>query len=278
MDDILRFEDMIGYLRRRGDRKRVVVANPRDESTQAALSMAAGVGFIEPVVVDDDDQDRACWQAVEIIRQGKADFLMKGLVGSDRILKAILDKEHGILPHGRTLTHITAAQIPVYPRILFFTDSAVIPYPTEEQRIEQVRYVTRICHIIGNAEPRVSLLHCTEHIDTRHFPFTGSYQRIKELAAQGEFGRCIVDGPLDFKTSCNEQAMLVKGIHSPIAGKADCLILPDIEAGNILYKTLSLFAHATMASILQGPTVPVALPSRGDDALSKYYGLALAAL
>lgn len=278
MDDIRRFEDMISYLRRRGDRKRVVVANPRDESTEAALSMAQGVGFIEPVIVDDDDQDRACYMAVEKIRRGEADFLMKGLVGSDRILRAILDKDHGILPKGRTLTHITAAQIPTYPKVLFFTDSAVIPYPTEEQRIEQVRYVTRICHIIGNEEPRVSLLHCTEHANTRHFPFTASYERIKQLAEQGEFGRCVVDGPLDLKTSCNEQAMRTKGIQSPIAGEADCLIMPDIEAGNIFYKTLNLFAHATMASILQGPIVPVAMPSRGDDALSKYYGLALAAL
>lgn len=278
MDDIRRFEDMISYLRRRGDKKRVVAVNPRDESTEAALSMAVGVGFVEPVIVDDDDQDRACWMAVEKIRNGEADILMKGLVGSDRILKAILNKEHGILPAGRTLTHVTAAQIPTYPRLLFFTDCAVIPYPTEEQRIEQVRYVTRICHIIGNDEPCVSLLHCTEHSDTRHFPFTASYEHIKELAKQGEFGRCIVDGPLDLKTSCNEQAMHVKGIHSPIGGEADCLIMPDIEAGNIFYKTLNLFAHATMASVLQGPVVPVAMPSRGDDALSKYYGLALAAL
>lgn len=278
MDDIRRFEDMIGYLRRRADRKRVVVANPRDESTEAALSMAAGVGFIEPVIVDDDDQDRACFLAVEKIRNGQADILMKGLVGSDRILKAILDKKYGILPAGRTLTHVTAAQIPTYPRLLFFTDSAVIPYPTEEQRIEQVRYLARICHIIGNQNPRISLLHCTEHVDTRHFPFTASYARIKQLAQQGEFGQCIIDGPLDLKTSCNQQAMRVKGIQSPIDGQADCLIMPDIEAGNIFYKTLTHFAHATMASVLQGPIVPVAMPSRGDDALSKYYGLALATL
>lgn len=278
MDDIRRFEDMITYLRRRGDRKRVVVANPRDESTEAALGMAEGVGFIEPVIVDDDDQGRACWLAVEKIRQGQADIIMKGLVGSEKLLKAVLDKEHGILPHGRTLTQVTAAQIPTYPRLLLFTDPAVIPFPTEAQMVEQVRYLTRICHIIGNETPRVSLLHCNEHTDPRHFPVTQAYQHIKELAKQGEFGSCIVDGPLDVKTSCNAQAMHVKGIDSPIAGEADCLIMPDIEAGNIFYKTLTLFAHATMAAVLQGPLAPVALPSRGDDALSKYYGLALAAL
>lgn len=276
--DILRFEDMITYLRRRGDRKRVAVANPRDESTQAALAMAAGVGFIEPVVIDDDDQDRACWQAVETIRQGRADILMKGLVGSERLLKAILDRDHGILPHGRTMTQVTAAQIPTYPKLLLFTDPAVIPFPTEAQMVEQVRYLTRICHIIGNETPRVSLLHCNEHTDPKHFPVTAAYEHIKALAEAGEFGSCIVDGPLDVKTSCNQQAMLVKGIHSPIDGQADCLIMPDIEAGNIFYKTLTLFAHATMAAVLQGPLAPVALPSRGDDALSKYYGLALAAL
>lgn len=278
MDDIKRFEDMISYLRRRGDRKRVVVVNPRDESSEAALTMAAGMGFVEPVVVDDDDQDRACFLAVEKIRRGEADILMKGLVGSDKILRAILNKEHGILPPGRTLTHVTAAEVPGYPRLLFFSDCAVIPYPTEQQRIEQVRYLAHLCHLIGVGEPRISLLHCAEHADTRHFPFTACYEHIKTMAAEGAFGGCIVDGPLDLRTSCDAKAMRVKGIQSPIAGAADCLVMPDIEAGNIFYKTLSYFGHATMASVLQGTMVPVAMPSRGDDALSKYYGLALAAL
>lgn len=278
MENIRKFEDMISCLRQRGDKKRVAVVCPRDESTQAALKMAEGVGFITPIVVDDDDPDRACQAAVELIRQGKADILMKGLVGSDKILRAILDKEHGILPQGHILTHITAAQVPTYPKMLFFGDCAVIPYPTEEQRIEQVRYITHVCHLIGIEEPRVSLLHCTEHADTRHFPFTACYEHIKQLAQQGEFGRCIVDGPLDLKTSCNPHAMHIKHISSPIEGQADALIMPDIEAGNIFYKTMDLFAHATMASILQGPIVPVAMPSRGDDALSKYYGLAMAAV
>lgn len=278
MDDIRRFEDMISYLHRRGDRKRVAVANPRDESTEAALGMAAGVGFIEPILVDDEDQERACWKVVEMIRRGEADIIMKGLVSSDLLLKAILNRDHGILPHGKTLTQVTAAQIPTYPRLLLFTDPAVIPEPTFEQQVEQVRYVTRICHIIGNETPRVSLIHCNEHTDPKHFPVTANYTQLKELAAQGEFGSCIVDGPLDLRTSCDVQAMHVKGINSPIDGQADCLIMPNIETGNLFYKSLTFFAHATMAAVLQGSLAPVAFPSRGDDALSKYYGLALAAL
>ena len=104
------------------------------------------------------------------------------------------------------------------------------------------------------------------------------YGEIKEMAAQGAFGPCIIDGPLDLKTSCSKESMAVKHIDSPIAGDADALIFPDIEAGNLFYKTITLFCQARTAGVLQGPDVPVVLPSRGDSAESKYLSLCLACL
>lgn len=160
-----------------------------------------------------------------------------------------------------TLTHVTVANIPAYPKLLLFTDVAVIPYPTDTQRTAQLRYALRIAREIGVDTPRVALIHCSEKPDPRHFPFTAHYLELKQQAAEGVFGQCIVDGPLDVKTSLDKKALDKKGIVSPIDGKADILIFPDIEAGNTFYKTLTLFGGATIAGMLCGCTVPVVLPS-----------------
>ena len=203
---------------------------------------------------------------------------MKGLINTDKLLRAVLNKETGILPKGKILTHIAVAEIPNYPKPLFFTDAAVIPYPTQEQRIEQVRVAAYACHALGIEEPKISLVHCSEKVSEKTFPFTAGYQEIIDLAKEGRFGKCIVDGPLDVKCSCSVQNMWAKGIDSPINGEADALIFPDIEAGNSFYKTLTLFGRAETAGVLQGPMAPVVLPSRGDSVFSKYYSIALAAV
>ena len=217
-------------------------------------------------------------KAVELVRQGKADALMKGFVNTDVLLRAILNKEKGILPKGSVLTHITAAKIPSYPKLLFFTDPAVLPFPTHEQRMEQIKYVSNFCHAFNIEQPKISLIHCSEKPDGKHFPYTEGYLELKKMAAEGAFGNCIVDGPLDLKTSCSAEALADKKIDSPIGGEADAVIFPDIEAGNVFYKTITLFAGAETAAVLQGTQVPVVLASRGDTVESKFYSLALAAI
>jgi len=161
---------------------------------------------------------------------------------------------------------------------LFFTDAAVIPCPTREQRIEQVRYVAGLCRAFGVEEPKIALIHCSEKVNEKHFPFTVEYRELVQMAKDGEFGKCIVDGPLDVKTSCNLHSMETKGINSPIHGEADAVIFPDIQAGNVFYKTLTLWAKAETAGILQGPSAPVVTPSRSDSGECKYYSLAVACM
>jgi phosphate butyryltransferase len=269
---------MVVYLRNRGDKKRVAVVCGTDGHTQRAVEKAVEAGFAEAVYVNDDDPDVAAQRAVELVREGKADILMKGLLNTDKLLRAVLNKETGILPKGKILTHIAVAEIPNYPKPLFFTDAAVIPYPTQEQRIEQVRVAAYACHSLGIDVPKIALIHCSEKVNEKTFPFTTGYQEIISLAREGRFGECIVDGPLDVKCSCSVQNMWAKGINSPIMGEADALVFPDIEAGNSFYKTLTLFGRAETAGVLQGPMAPVVLPSRGDSVFSKYYSIALAAV
>ena len=190
MSTIKNFEELIDHLRLRGDRKRVAVVWAVDEQTQMSVSQALEVGFIDAIFVgcdkevrsnavlmrhhdhitfvDATDSDEAARKAVSLVRNSDADILMKGMLNTDNLLRAVLNKENGILPHGRVLTHITAAEMPAYPKLLFFTDSAVIPYPTQEQRMEQVKYITYVAHAFGIEEPKVALVHCSEKVGEKH--------------------------------------------------------------------------------------------------------------
>jgi len=289
---------MITHLRRQGIRRRVAVAFPHDTSTQKALQMALDEGFIDAVLVGDPTQykelfklhadhvsfaeasnaDEACQKAVALVREGKADVLMKGLVNTDELLRAVLSKTDGILPKGRVLTHVTCAQIEGQDRLLFCTDVAVIPHPTAEQRVEQLKYLLDVCRMMGIEKPRVGLINCSEKVNEKHFPFTVEYLDLIEQAKRGDFGPCIVDGPLDVKTCFSPEALHKKGIDSPLEGRADGIIFPDIQAGNVFYKTITYFCRTQSAAMLCGPSVPVVLPSRGDSPESKFYSLALASL
>ena len=292
MKAIENFEELIAYLGGGMEPKWVAVVCPYDESTQGAVRKAMDEGFVKPILVGDPklmggalkevprlkatDDDDAAAKAVELVRQGMADVLMKGMLNTDNLLRAVLNKQTGILQQGKVLTHLTCAQLPDYDKLLFMTDVAVIPQPTKEQRQQQLRYVLRLCRSMGIKLPGVALINCSEKVDERHFPHTAEYRELVKEAEQGAYGECIVDGPLDLKTSLSGRALKKKGLSSPLRGHADALIFPDIQAGNVFYKTITLFCHATTAAILAGPDVPVVLTSRADDVDSKFYSLALA--
>ena len=225
----------------------------------------------------DTDTDEAARAAVEAVRRGQADVLMKGMLNTDNLLRAVLNKEHGILPQGNVLTHITAAEIPGRDRLLFFTDAAVIPSPTLPQRVAMVEDIAGVCRAFGIDCPRIALIHCTEKTSPK-FPLTLDYGQLKEMAAEGRFGHIIIDGPMDVKVACDPHAGALKGIVSPVDGRADALIMPDIESGNVFYKTLTGFVGALTAGMLVGTSAPVVLPSRGDSTRAKLCSLAMACL
>lgn len=224
------------------------------------------------------DVDDASRKAVAEVRQGRAQVLMKGTVNTDNLLRAVLNKECGLLEKGHVLTHIAVAEIPGLQRLLFFTDAAVIPYPTTEQFHAQLGYIADTYRsVTGNDCPRVALTHCTEKVSEK-FPLTLSYEELKKEAREGAFGSIEVDGPMDVKTACDAESGAIKGIASPVVGNADILIFPDIEAGNTFYKAITLFAHATVAGMLAGTTAPVVVTSRADTVESKFYSLATACM
>ncbi len=300
METIRTLNDLTAHLQKKAQRYRLAVVCGSDESTSRAVTRAVDEGFAEVYFVGDCEaiqrlphvaaaksehihyveastHEEAAEKAVRMVGKGEADVLVKGLLHTATLLRAVLNKEWGILQKGRVLTHIAMAELPQRDKLLFFSDAAVIPYPTDEQRAQQVAYMSRMLHAFGIEEPRIALLHCAETVNEK-FPHTMGYAALCQRAEEGEWGKLRLDGPLDLRTACDAEALRIKGIDSPLEGQADGLIVPDIEAGNVLYKVLPLYAGAKMAGTLQGTDAPVVLPSRGDDTEAKYHSIALATM
>lgn len=300
MEQIQTLSALVNSLRSRGIRRKVAVVCPNDPHTEYVIIRSLREEIAEYLLVTDSAHMDVAWHlwsaspdyiriyeastpddaaalAVQLVRTGEADILMKGLINTDNLLRAVLKKGTGLLPKGGVLSHVAVAQIPLYHKLLFFSDAAVIPRPTLEQYRAMIRNDILVCKAFGNDEPRVALIHCTEKTSEK-FPHTLSYVKLKEEAGQGLFGRMFIDGPMDAKTACDKHSGDIKGLSSPVVGNADILIFPNIESGNTFYKTLSLFGDANIAGMLTGTVAPVVVPSRSDSGNSKYYSLALACL
>ena len=298
MSSILNFNDLTGMLARTHGRKRVAVASPADSHTEYVVERALNEGIADFVLVcvgecrpefaalrdrfaghvaveTEPDVDSAARRAVAIVREGGADVLMKGSMNTDNLLRAVLNKEHGILEPGRVLSHVTVTQIPAYGKLLVFSDAAVVPRPTLDQFDAILGYAVGVSRRLGVSRPAVALVNFTEKVNEK-FPHTLYYEELKHRASEGRYGDVCVDGPMDVKTALDAESGKIKGIDSPVVGKADVLIFPNIESGNVFYKTLTLFAGAETAGMLCGTTVPVVVASRADSCESKFYSLAIA--
>ncbi len=298
MEAIRNFNQLSEYVKQRNTRKRIAVACPHDSHTLEAVEKALEEGIADFILfgdtgkmkicekvissphvrtVHEEDIDKAAALAVKAIKDKEADILMKGSLNTDNILRAILNKEVGILPKGNVISHVTLIDVPGRHKLMFVSDVAVIPNPTLEQRKYMIRYVLEICRKFGIEKPGLALLHFTEKVNPK-FTNSADYVLLKEMAAQGEFGECVLDGPMDVRTAFDIETAKIKGINSPLNGDADGLIFPNIDAGNIFYKTMTYFCHAEIAGLLMGAEAPVVVSSRGDSVWSKYCSIAMACL
>ena len=226
-------------------------------------------------VVSCADDVEASNLAVAAIKRGDADVLMKGTISSDILLHAVLNKQCGLLKSGAVMTHLTFVEIPALGRMLLFSDAAVLPQPTLEQFDAIVRECANACRSIGIEQPHIALTNCAEKVNPK-FEHTLSYVEIIRRAEAGDYGNVVVGGPMDVKTALENEGAAIKGITSPVVGKADVLVFPNIQAGNTFYKTLTLFAGAEVAGLIVGTTAPVVVASRADSEVSKYYSLLMA--
>ena len=255
---------------------RVAVVCPEDEHTRAVVERfeREGLGTILPFT---GEPKEAAMAAVKAVRNGEADVLMKGLVSTAVLLRAILDKQHGLLLPGAVMSHVAVCEIPDYYKLLVCTDVAVIPRPTLKQFDAMLLSALDLSRKLQPDTPRVALIHCNEHVSEK-FPVTLDYRQLMARAEEGAYGAVVVDGPMDVKTACDAESARIKGMDGAVAGSADIAVFPDIEAGNTFYKTITHFAHARTACMLTGTMAPVVLPSRSDSAACKFYSLALACL
>lgn len=212
--------------------------------------------------------------SVKALRNGEADVLMKGNIPTANILKAVLNKEWG-LRKGSVLSHVAAFEVPNYDRLIFVTDAAMNIAPDVTQKAAIIQNTVEVAQAIGIDLPKVAPIAAVEVVNPA-MQATIDAAMLTQMNRRGQIKDCIVDGPLALDNAVSQIAAEHKGIVSDVAGKADILLVPTIEAGNVLYKSLVYFADAKVGAMIAGAKAPVVLTSRADSAETKVYSLALA--
>ena len=281
-------------------RYRVAVAWAQDSNSIGALNKAVKKGLIEAILVGNTSEIRrtckilsvdetnftlveseneilATLEAVSMVKSGKADIVMKGLIGTDKFLKAVMDKEKGLMIPGAVLSYVCAMELPEYDKLLFITDPAVIPFPDLGQKVAMARYAIEIVHKFGIEKPKIALIGASEK-PSNHFKYSADYSEMCKMAESGEIENCIMDGPLDIFLACDKNSVAIKGIKTPVNGEADILLFPSLESSNPFYKGLMLFAKGELAGLIMGTEKPVVVMSRSESEMSKYFCIVLSCL
>ncbi|MCS1350803.1 phosphate butyryltransferase [Mechercharimyces sp. CAU 1602] len=214
--------------------------------------------------------------AVRAVHDRKANIVMKGMIQTADFLRAVLHKEYG-LAKGGVLSHIAAFQIPGYDRLVLVTDSGLNIAPTLKEKVQIIENAISLSHSIGVREPKVALLGAIELVNP-NMPATMDAAVLTQMNRRGQIRGALIDGPLALDNAISLAAAEQKGIESEVAGMADVLVVPNIESGNILYKSLSYFAHSQIGSLVVGASAPVVLTSRSDGHQNKLRSIALAVL
>lgn len=297
---IQKIDDIYEALKANAQKKRLVVAYANDSHSIEAVNKAVEMGIVEATLCGDENEIKkvcaehgfdishftiihepidtvAAARAVEMVRNKEVDFIMKGLVSTDKYMRAILNKERGLLPPKATLSHVAVMECPNYHKLLIASDAAIIPAPDMDQKLAIVRYVTQTANALGIKRPKVAMISATEQVLPK-VPSTTEAAIIAKMGERGQLGNIDIDGPLALDVAIDKEAAEIKKINSPVAGDADCLVFPNIEAGNVFYKTNTKLANARQGAILVGATAPSVLSSRGDSVDAKLNSIALAAL
>lgn len=278
---------------------RTVVAHPCDESSLRGALEAAQARIITPILVGPEARIRevaeahgldiagyelvgtehshaSAAKAVELVRTGKAEVLMKGSLHTDELMHEVTARETG-LRTGRRISHVFIMDVPTYQDVLFITDAAVNIQPDLDTKRDIVQNAIDLYQAVGNAAPRVAILSAVETV-TSKIPGTIDAAALCKMADRGQITGGVLDGPLALDNAINLEAARIKGIHSEVAGQAQILLVPDLEAGNMVAKLLTFLANADAAGIVLGARVPIILTSRADSVRTRMASCAIAAL
>lgn len=275
------------------------VVHPCDATSLGGAVDAAKQGFITPILVGPAERIRATAAeagidispyeiadaphshaaaalAVELVRQGRAQLLMKGSLHSDELLSAVAKREAGLRTE-RRISHVFIMDVPTYPKPLLITDAAVNIAPSLEEKRDIIQNAIDLARALGIEQPKVAILSAVETV-TPKIPSTVEAGALCKMADRGQITGGVLDGPLALDNAISPEAARIKGIVSPVAGQADILVVPDLEAGNMLAKNLTFLADADAAGIVLGARVPVVLTSRADSVMTRMASCAVAAL
>jgi phosphotransacetylase len=246
------------------------------ESRIRALAEQEGLDISPYRLVPTEHSHQSAEVAVSLVRAGEAQTLMKGSLHTDELLAEVVRKDSGLRTE-RRISHCFLLAVPTYPRPFIITDAAINIAPTFEEKRDIIQNAIELAHAIGIREPKVAILSAVETV-TNKIPSTLEAGALCKMADRGQITGGILDGPLAFDNAIDEQAARTKGIKSPVAGKADILVVPDLEAGNMLAKQLTFMAGAEAAGIVLGARAPIVLTSRADSAHTRLASCALAVL
>lgn len=247
-----------------------------DQEKIKAIALEQNIDLEQFQVIDIKDATEASRKAVELVSSGKAHMVMKGLVDTSVILKAVLDAEIG-LRTGNVLSHVAVFDVKGYDRMFLVTDAAMNIAPDLETKIQITENAVQVAHALDIEEPKVAVI-CAKEKANPKMPDTMDAAALQEMNEKGEIKGCLVGGPFALDNAVSVEAAKHKGIHHPVAGYADILLAPDIEAGNVLYKSMVFFAGAKNAGVIVGAKAPIVLTSRADSDEAKLYSIALGVL
>lgn len=253
---------------------KAILVGKRAEIEPIATEIGMDIKNFE--IIDIEDKEKACLKAVELVNKGAASLPMKGFVDTSVILKAALNKDVG-LRTGRLLNHVGVLKVPHYERIFILSDSAMTIAPTLQEKVDIINNTVCVAHALGNPNPKVAVLCAIENVNEK-MPATVEAAELTKMNECGEITGCIVKGPLALDNAISPKAAEHKGITHPVAGHAEVLITPDIEAGNILNKSMEYFGRAEKAGIIMGARTPIILTSRASSEASKLNSIALGIL
>ena len=297
---IKNFDEIFEVLRSKS-KKRLVAAWAVDDHTVTAAYKAVELGIVDATLVGDenkirevckkegldinkftivnnDNELKSIAQAVEMVRNGEGDILMKGLCSTDKYMRGILNKEKGLLPPKAVLSHVCVLDNPNYHKFIILGDMAVIPAPDLKQKIAITKYLVNTAKALQIETPKVALIAATEQM-LEGMPACVDAAIIAKKIERGQIPGCICDGPLALDVAISKEAAEIKKLNTPVAGDADCLLFPNIESANVFYKVNSkLCVGVKQAAIVAGAMAPCVLSSRADSIDTKLNSIALAAL
>ncbi|ACB96062.1 bifunctional enoyl-CoA hydratase/phosphate acetyltransferase [Beijerinckia indica] len=250
------------------------LVGPADKIRQVAAEASIDLGPYE--IVDTPHSHAAAARAVELVREGACELLMKGSLHTDELMSAVVSRDKGLRTE-RRISHVFIMDVPTYPKPLFITDAAINIAPDLETKRDICQNAIDLAHILGLEQPKVAILSAVETINPK-IPSTIEAAALCKMADRGQIKGALLDGPLAFDNAINKEAAETKGINSPVAGDADILIVPDLVSGNILAKQLTFLASADAAGIVLGARVPIILTSRADNVRTRLASCAVAAL